>query len=90
MSVIDLDLVRPLRTLCDLEGIAGVLEVNTSLEETHLTTFKTHRANEVMPRLLAQFPDLTMISSLTVSEPHLDEVFLHLTGAAVRDEGGTA
>lgn len=89
VSVIALELTSPLCTVRDFQGIEGVMEVTADPERMRLS-IKTHRANEVVPRLMGLFPDPAVISSITVSEPHLDEVFLRLTGAALRDEGGTA
>lgn len=81
-SVVELDLATPLDSLERLERVEGVLRVSPNGPRTHVT-ITTEQMNEVLPRLLAHLPSPP--TSIAVHEPSLDDVFLHLTGAALRD-----
>jgi daunorubicin resistance ABC transporter ATP-binding subunit len=83
-SVIELDLARPLLSLEPVHMLAGVVAVTADSRGTHLT-IRTRRASEVVSQLKEQFPEPLAMSDITVREPHLDDVFLSLTGAALRD-----
>lgn len=50
-----------------------------------------HEAAQALPRLLQTLSEHQVgVESLTMAEPSLDDVFLHTTGRALRDAGGSA
>jgi ABC-type multidrug transport system ATPase subunit/prephenate dehydratase len=83
-SVIEVDLAGPISSLEPLRALAGVEAITSDPRRTHLA-IRTRRASEVVSQLRAQFPDPVTLIGITVREPHLDDVFLSLTGAALRD-----
>lgn len=50
--------------------------------------FQMAAGAEFVPRVVADFPG--RVRSIQVKQPSLDDVFLHLTGRAIRDEGVNA
>jgi ABC-2 type transport system ATP-binding protein len=67
----------------DLAARYGVA-VQKAGDELH---FQVERGAEFVPRVVVDFQD--RIRSIQVKQPSLDDVFLHLTGHAIREEEGT-
>jgi ABC-2 type transport system ATP-binding protein len=81
-SVIELETARPSAALAALQalpGIKAVIQDGTSLKIT------TQGVNNVVPQVINILSQEGEIHQLAVREPNLDEVFLHLTGTALRD-----
>jgi ABC-type multidrug transport system ATPase subunit len=81
-SVIELELARPSNAVASLRAVEGVTDVVQN--HTHLT-ITTHASNTVLPQVMALLASETAITAIRMREPHLDEVFLRLTGTGLRD-----
>lgn len=70
------------RTLRELKGIKEVADV-ILIEPNHLRVY-LNRAEEVMPQIMRIFLERGLsISSISMTEPSLDDVFLHYTGLTI-------
>ena len=80
---IELECEHPLPTLDELRALPGI--VSAAQLDTHLSIVTTGAENLVPPilNLVARSGE---IRHLAVHEPSLDDVFLQLTGAQLRDE----
>ncbi len=81
-SVVEIETARPSETREELLAIAGVKEVKQ--EGTHLT-ITTEGVYNVVPQIINLVSQGNELRDLAVREPTLDEIFLRLTGAALRD-----
>lgn len=54
-------------------------------DEQGVVSFQIDRGNEFAPRLLQDFP--VAVTSIDIVQPTLNDVFLKMTGRAIRDEG---
>jgi ABC-type multidrug transport system ATPase subunit len=81
-SVVEIESVRPFEDLDQLRTLSGVQEVEQEGNTLKITTQSGARVVPQIVNLVAQCCELREIS---VREPNLDEVFLHLTGTALRD-----
>lgn len=82
-SVIELELAaQPDGAVAALRAVDGVTEV--AQNGTHLT-ITTQGANAVLPRIVTLLSTEGAITDMAVREPHLDEIFLRLTGTGLRD-----
>jgi len=80
--VVEIETARPSETREELLAIAGVKEVKQ--EGTHLT-ITTEGVYNVVPQIINLVSQGNELRDLAVREPTLDEIFLRLTGTALRD-----
>jgi daunorubicin resistance ABC transporter ATP-binding subunit len=81
-SVIELDTARPSTSINEIRALAGVKEVKQ--DGTHLT-IATEGVHNVVPQVINIISQEGELRDIAVREPTLDEIFLHLTGTALRD-----
>lgn len=81
-SVIELETERPTNSLAELRELRGVKEVNQ--DGTHLT-ITTQGASNIVPQVINILSREGEIKAIEVREPNLNEIFLRLTGTALRD-----
>jgi ABC-2 type transport system ATP-binding protein len=81
-SVVEIETARPGEAREELLAIAGVKEVKQ--EGTHLT-ITTEGIHNVVPQIINLVSQGNELRDLAVREPTLDEIFLRLTGTALRD-----
>jgi ABC-2 type transport system ATP-binding protein len=81
-SVIELETTQLVRSIEAIRTIAGVQEVKQEGKHLTVTTQGTHNAVPEIINIVSQENEL---SDITVREPNLDEIFIRLTGAALRD-----
>jgi ABC-2 type transport system ATP-binding protein len=81
-SVVELETVQRIDVADDLRALPGVKEVRE--DGTHLT-ITTQEAGEVVPQIINLVTKLGELQTIAVREPTLDEIFLQLTGTALRD-----
>ncbi len=81
-SIITLEMIRPINVNDALRALQGVQEVKQ--EGKHLT-IKTQGTYNVVPEIINTVSQDNELRDITVREPDLDEIFIRLTGAALRD-----
>ncbi len=81
-SVIELETVKPSQAIDALRAIEGVKEVIQ--EGTHLK-ITTRGMYNIAPHIITILTQEGEIKDIVIREPNLDEIFLYLTGAALRD-----
>jgi len=81
-SVVEIETGRPFQDLGGMRTMTGVKLV----EQDGLLLKVTSQAGyQIVPQIINIVAQCCEIRNLTVREPNLDEVFLHLTGTALRD-----
>ncbi len=80
--VVELELTRPSQSLAALRVLPGVKEVVAEDSRLKITT---QAGDKVVPQIINLVTQDAQLEGITVREPNLDEVFLHLTGKALRD-----
>ena len=81
-SVVEVETAWPSGAREALQAVAGVKEVKQ--EGTHLTV-TTEGVHNVVPQIINLITQESELRDLVVREPTLDEIFLRLTGTALRD-----
>ena len=81
-SVVEMETVRPFEMLKELRAMPGVEEVQQEGRSLKVTT---QSGEKVVPQIINLVAQCCEIRDIVVREPNLDEVFLHLTGTALRD-----
>ena len=81
-SVVEVETARPLTKVDALRAEAGVKVVKQ--DGTHLT-ITTEGVSNIVPRIINLVSQESKLRDIAVREPTLDEVFLRLTGTAMRD-----
>ncbi len=81
-SVIELETAQPVQAIAGIRALEGVQEVTQ--EHTHLTV-KTQGISNVVPQIINIIAQEGELRDIVVREPNLDEIFLRLTGTALRD-----
>jgi ABC-2 type transport system ATP-binding protein len=81
-SVIEIETAQATGEVAALRAIEGVQEVVQ--ERTHITV-STQGINNVVPQVINILSQEGELRSISVHEPSLDEIFLRLTGTALRD-----
>ena len=81
-SVVEMETVRPFELLEELRAMPGVAEVQQEGRSLKVTT---QSGEKVVPQIINLVAQCCEIRDIVVREPNLDEVFLHLTGTALRD-----
>jgi len=81
-SVVELETVQPSTVVDDIRRLSGVKEVVQ--EGTHLQ-ITTQAGSAVVPQIINLVTGQGELRQIAVREPTLDEIFLRLTGTALRD-----
>ncbi len=81
-SVVEVETSKPLVQVEALRAIPGVREVTQ--DGTHVT-ISTQGIHNVVPQIINLVSQESELRDLAVREPTLDEIFLRLTGTALRD-----
>jgi ABC-2 type transport system ATP-binding protein len=81
-SVIEVETVSPSNAVAEIRALEGVQEV--AQDRTHLK-ITTQGVNNVVPQIINILSREGEIRDIAVREPNLDEIFLRLTGTALRD-----
>jgi ABC-2 type transport system ATP-binding protein len=81
-SIIEVETAQSTREMAALRALEGVKEVTQ--EGTHITV-RTQGINSVAPHVINILSQEGEIRDISVHEPSLDEIFLRLTGTALRD-----
>ena len=81
-SVVEIETVEPFGMLAELRALPGIKDVQ--LEDQFLKVTTQSGINAV-PQVINMASQCCEIRDITIREPNLDEVFLHLTGSALRD-----
>jgi daunorubicin resistance ABC transporter ATP-binding subunit len=80
--VVELETARPLPSVDALCGLPGVLDVKQ--DGMHVTV-NTTGADQVVSRVVNYVTQTEELRDLAIHEPALEEIFLRLTGKALRD-----
>ncbi len=81
-SVIELETAQPIAAVNDIRALEGVKEVVQDKAHLKITTEGT---SNVVPQIINIASQEGDIRDISVREPNLDEIFLHLTGTELRD-----
>ena len=81
-SVVEIETVEPFGMLAELRALPGIKDVQ--LEDQFLKV-TTQSGTNVVPQVINLASQCCEIRNISIREPNLDEVFLHLTGTALRD-----
>jgi ABC-2 type transport system ATP-binding protein len=81
-SVVELETARPLTSVEAVRRIPGVREVT---QEGMRLTVVTEGVSKIVPRIINTVSEESELEDLAVREPALEEIFLRLTGTALRD-----
>jgi ABC-2 type transport system ATP-binding protein len=81
-SVIELEGEKPLAALAEIKALEGVKDV---LQDGAHLTISTQGASNVVPQIINIVTREGELRNIAVREPNLDEIFLRLTGRALRD-----
>jgi ABC-2 type transport system ATP-binding protein len=81
-SVVELETVQPSTVVDDIRRLPGVKEVIQ--EGTHMQ-ITTQAGSLVVPQIINLVTGQGELRQIAVREPNLDEIFLRLTGTALRD-----
>ncbi len=81
-SVIEVEIVPPIKDLNDLRSTAGVKEVIQDGTQLKITAQGT---NNIVAQVVTLLSQESEIKGIAIREPNLDEIFLLLTGTALRD-----
>ena len=81
-SVVEIETGRPYPDLAGMRAMTGVKLVE---QDGLLLKVTSQVGYQVVPQIINIVAQCCEIRNITVREPNLDEVFLHLTGTALRD-----
>ena len=81
-SVIELETVKPSKAVDALRAIEGVKEVTQDGAHLKITTQGMYN---IAPQIITILTQEGEIRDIVIREPNLDEIFLYLTGTALRD-----
>jgi len=81
-SVIELETTQPSNSIDQIRALEGVKEVTQ--DKTHITIL-TQGTSNVVPQIINIISQESELRDIAVREPNLDEIFLRLTGTALRD-----
>jgi daunorubicin resistance ABC transporter ATP-binding subunit len=81
-SVVELETAEPMTDTADLRALPGVREVQQ--DGSHLRVI-AEGVKGILPRIINLVSQDVELRDIAVREPNLDEVFLRLTGTALRD-----
>jgi len=81
-SVVELETVQPSTVVDDIRQLPGVKEV---VQEGTRLQITTQAGSAVVPQIITLVTGQGELRQIAVREPNLDEIFLRLTGTALRD-----
>ncbi len=81
-SVIDIETMQPSQEVEQLRGLEGVKEITQDGTRMKISTMSNHN---IVPQVINILSQEGEIKDISVREPTLDEIFLRLTGTALRD-----
>jgi len=81
-SVVELETVHMITAVDEIRALENIKEVKQ--ENTHLTII-TQGTSNIVPQIINIVSPEGDIRDITIREPNLDEIFLRLTGTALRD-----
>lgn len=81
-SVVELEMARPSRFVDELRALEGVTEV---VQDGAYLKIVTRGTNNAVPQIINILSREGEMRNIAVREPNLEEVFLRLTGTALRD-----
>jgi ABC-2 type transport system ATP-binding protein len=81
-SVVELETAQPSTTVNDIRRLPGVKEV---IQEGTRLQITTQAGSAVVPQIITLVTGQGELRQIAVREPNLDEIFLRLTGTALRD-----
>ncbi|HKV59869.1 MAG TPA: DUF4162 domain-containing protein, partial [Ktedonobacteraceae bacterium] len=81
-SVIEVDTARPVQNVAALRDLVGVNDVKQDGTHLRITVQGTSNIAAEIINVLSQEGE---IKDIAIREPNLDEIFLLLTGTALRD-----
>lgn len=84
-SIVEIEIARPSQSVSALCALDGVEQVDVDQSGTQLM-IRTEGGQQVVPHIITLLSREGEIKDIAIREPHLDEVFLHLTGTALRDQ----
>ncbi len=81
-NVLELETARPLASLESIKALEGVKEVT---QEDRRIKVTTTGVDHIVPQVITLVSQQDQLRDISVREPNLDEIFLQLTGTALRD-----
>ena len=81
-SIVELETAEPSRSIAEIRALPGVKEV---VQEGNRLKVTTEGITHVVPQVVNLVSQEGELRDIAVREPNLDEIFLHLTGTALRD-----
>ncbi len=81
-SIIEVETAPPIKDIAPIRSLAGVNEV--AQEGTHLK-ITVQGTNNIVAQVITLLSQESEIKDIAIREPNLDEIFLLLTGTALRD-----
>jgi ABC-2 type transport system ATP-binding protein len=81
-NIIELETVQPVSSLAEIQALSGVKEVHQDGKRLKVTTTGVDR---IVPQIINIASQQNELRDISVREPNLDEIFLQLTGTALRD-----
>jgi len=81
-SIVELETAQPGTVVDDIRQLRGVQEV---LQEGMRLTVTTQGGSDVVPQIITLVTRQGELRQIAMREPSLDEIFLRLTGTALRD-----
>jgi ABC-2 type transport system ATP-binding protein len=81
-SVIEVETTRPSKAIDELRALPGVEEIVQDGTRLKITTQGIHN---IAPQVINVLSQEGEIKDIAIREPNLDEIFLRLTGTALRD-----
>ncbi|MFL5663600.1 MAG: ATP-binding cassette domain-containing protein [Ktedonobacteraceae bacterium] len=81
-SIIEIEMAQPGNAVSALRNVQGVKEVVQDGAHLKVTT---QGISTILPQIINILSKESEIRDISVREPSLDEIFLHLTGTALRD-----
>jgi daunorubicin resistance ABC transporter ATP-binding subunit len=81
-SVVELETAQPSTVVDDIRQLRGVQEV---IQDGMRLTVTTQGGSDVVPQIITLVTRQGELRQIAVREPKLDEIFLRLTGTALRD-----
>ncbi len=81
-SIIELETVHPLASIAEIQQLPGVKEVEQDGRRLKVTTTGI---DHIVPQVINIASQQNELRDILLREPNLDEIFLHLTGTALRD-----
>lgn len=85
-QVVDLEIAGPCEQVEQIRALPGVKDVSiTSVPDGCRLQVITEGGNHLVPQIINLASKEAALRDISVRDPNLDEIFLHLTGASLRD-----